>query len=133
MRKDTDTFNIQEWGSEPIHHYELEANDLVVLNAKLDELAAFCELHRLPFHATVGVQEGSERLRLAQRAVFPYARTNVAVLATNLLSENGINEYSINVLKELHQLDVNRNVHHVEKDAAAQERRAQLKVISPES
>lgn len=128
-RKDGDDFNVAEWGQEPVQLYELDDNSLARLNHMLTELERFCNEKRLPMFAGVGIKETNERLRMAQRTVFPYGRTNVTVLATNLICEYGISDYSVNVLKEMHRLDVSRNVENIEKDKAAQERRAAFNVI----
>lgn len=133
-RKDGDGFNVGQWGQEPVQLYEIDQNSMVRLNHLLDEPERFCIEKRLPMFVGVGVSETNERLRMAQRTVFPYGRTNVSVLAANLMCECGISEYSINVLKEMHSLDVERNVEYLEKDKAAQERRAAFNVITnPES
>lgn len=133
-RKDGDGFNVGQWGQEPVQLYELDHNSMTRLDHILNELERFCNEKRLPMFVGVGVAETHEKLRMAQRTVFPYGRTNVAVLAANLMCECGISEYSINVLKEMHSLDVERNVEYLEKDKAAQERRAAFNVITnPES
>lgn len=133
-RKDGDGFNVGQWGQEPVQLYELDQNSMVRLNHMLTELERFCNEKRLPMFVGVGVAETNERLRMAQRTVFPYGRTNVAVLAANLICECGISDYSVDVLKEMHRLDVDRNLEYAEKDKAAQERRAAFNVIiNPES